>query len=174
MGYVQKHLHDGESVIHLNNLHWIIFGWPVFWLVQSVMLGFTVEGAAVIAVVILLLASISILSRWIDLKTSEFAVTDSRIIMKTGLIRRHSVELNLTQVAESTLSLQSRCSEPSRSVADLMRAVVSPNQELEQYRSCLTAQAETVRPQVERSAVNPGRFTQTRTRDWCPNRAEPR
>jgi uncharacterized membrane protein YdbT with pleckstrin-like domain len=98
MGYAQKHLHDGESIKHLNTLHWIIFGWPLFWLVLAVLL----KGNA-FAVLVFLAASASALSRWIDLKTSEFAVTDSRIILKTGLIRRRSIEMNLVQVEGVTI-----------------------------------------------------------------------
>ena len=34
----------------------------------------------------------------IDLWTDEFAITNKRVIVKTGLIRRRTVELNLTKI----------------------------------------------------------------------------
>ncbi len=103
MGYVQKHLNAGESIVQLNTLHWIMFAWPVFWLLQAVMLGARVPNTDGVSITIFLLAAVSIVLRFMDLKGSEFAVTDSRIILKSGLIRRRSVEMNLAQVARVTV-----------------------------------------------------------------------
>lgn len=38
------------------------------------------------------------LSRWVIARTSEFAVTKKRVIIKRGLVRRHTLELLLTKV----------------------------------------------------------------------------
>jgi uncharacterized membrane protein YdbT with pleckstrin-like domain len=71
--YVQDNLGTGEKVIHETRLHWIIF---------------------------LTLKSILTLfiAPWIQRATSEFAITNKRVIIKVGLISRKTVEINLGKV----------------------------------------------------------------------------
>ena len=47
---------------------------------------------------LLVLSGLFALSRWITARTSEFAVTNKRVIIKVGLIRRHTLELLLGKV----------------------------------------------------------------------------
>ena len=46
----------------------------------------------------LIVAGLLGLSRWIISRTSEFAVTNKRVVIKVGLIRRHTLELLLAKV----------------------------------------------------------------------------
>ncbi|HMK14581.1 MAG TPA: PH domain-containing protein [Burkholderiales bacterium] len=52
----------------------------------------------ILGVVLLIVAALLFLVRWIRVKTSEFGVTNKRVIIKIGLIQRHTLELLLTQV----------------------------------------------------------------------------
>ncbi|PKL35621.1 MAG: MFS transporter permease [Spirochaetae bacterium HGW-Spirochaetae-1] len=71
--YVNNNLANGESVIFEVRCHWIIF-------------------ISLKSLLTLFIAPI------IKLKTSEFAITNKRIIIKVGLIRRKTIELNLSKV----------------------------------------------------------------------------
>ncbi len=71
--YVKNNLISGEIVKYETSYHWIIF--------ISLKSLFTLFIAPII-----------------DLWTDEFAITNKRVIVKTGLIRRKTVELNLTKI----------------------------------------------------------------------------
>lgn len=71
--YVQSSLVSGEQVVYETKLHWIIF--------VSLKAIFTLFIAPLIA-----------------LKTSEFAITNKRIIIKVGLISRRTLEMNLSKI----------------------------------------------------------------------------
>ena len=71
--YVQDNLISGEKVVYETRLHWIVF-----------------------------LSLRGLLTLWIwpliEYWTSEFAITNKRVIVKMGLIRRQTLELNLQRV----------------------------------------------------------------------------
>jgi uncharacterized membrane protein YdbT with pleckstrin-like domain len=79
MGYVESSLMKGETVLYRGRLHWIIFVGPA--LLCLVVIG-----------IVWLVAAL------VRNATSEFAVTNRRVIVKEGLIRRNTLELNLAKV----------------------------------------------------------------------------
>jgi uncharacterized membrane protein YdbT with pleckstrin-like domain len=104
MGYVDQNLMPGEEVLYRAKLHWGIFVGPVTLgllglalLAASFAMG-QILAVTVLGVLTLVVASIFFLSRWITSRTSEFAITNKRVIIKVGLIRRHTLELLLSKV----------------------------------------------------------------------------
>ena len=107
MSYVDKNLMDGEQVFHRTRRHWVIYGWPILFLFVGVALFIagrswdypdapTIGNAALgLAAAVALLAAIP---PWIERLTSEFAVTNKRVIIKVGWIKRRSLETLLTKV----------------------------------------------------------------------------
>jgi uncharacterized membrane protein YdbT with pleckstrin-like domain len=79
--YVENNLVNGEEVIYLGNNHWIIF----------------ISFRSFLSLFIL-----PMIDNW----TSEYAVTNKRIIIKVGLISRRTVEMNVQKI-ESILVNQS-------------------------------------------------------------------
>ena len=71
--YVNNHLIRDESVVLETNYHWVIF---ISWLGLFTLL----LGPAII--------------RW----SSEFVITNKRIIIKTGFISRNTFEMNLSKI----------------------------------------------------------------------------
>jgi uncharacterized membrane protein YdbT with pleckstrin-like domain len=106
MSYVNSTLQSGEHVITLASRHWIIFFQPLFWAVVGLwclFAGFRSNPTnasilVLVGFVILLAALIGLVIRWFDNWTTELAVTDRRVIYKTGFIRRHTVEMNMGKV----------------------------------------------------------------------------
>ncbi|MEP7325740.1 MAG: PH domain-containing protein [Gemmatimonadota bacterium] len=98
MGYVEQHLLSGEKVMYRAHLHWSIFFWSGFitlvglvlmvLLTQNYIIGLAVTGIG-------LLTFIPPLVRYL---TSEYAVTNKRVIVKVGLIQRDSSETLLSKV----------------------------------------------------------------------------
>jgi uncharacterized membrane protein YdbT with pleckstrin-like domain len=99
MGYVDEHLMEGERVVHRARLHWIVFvgPLPVAVLAALIALGLMTEYPG-LGGIILLMAALVVIGPYIQYITSEFAVTDRRVIIKVGWIRRHTLETLLTKV----------------------------------------------------------------------------
>ena len=108
MRYVRRVLQPGETVVYATKLHWIIY-WPAILLLIICII---LAGAAwymadnsnvslalgIAAVIFALLALSSAFRAFIHWATTELAVTDRRVIYKTGLIARHTIEMNRRQV----------------------------------------------------------------------------
>jgi uncharacterized membrane protein YdbT with pleckstrin-like domain len=105
MGYVDKHLLEGERVVYRAKLHKIIFMPPlalaVLGLIAAILINIYVENrqaAWIVGAAFLLVALLIAFPRFIRYATSEFAVTNKRVIVKIGLIYRQTLELVLTKV----------------------------------------------------------------------------
>jgi uncharacterized membrane protein YdbT with pleckstrin-like domain len=109
MGYMQSTLLPSERLLYRAHLHWIVFGRAL--LCTTVGLWLLLSGAApgVSALggfLLLVLALPALVSAMLTYQTSEFGVTTKRVLMKTGFIRRRTLELQLAQ-AESIAIEQS-------------------------------------------------------------------
>jgi uncharacterized membrane protein YdbT with pleckstrin-like domain len=109
MRYVRRVLQPNETVVHATQLHWRIY-------VRSALLFVVCVGLAVAAIsvagpqpnvglalwiaagIFLLLALSAGLHAFVRRATTEFAITDHRVIYKTGLLRRHTLEMNRGKV----------------------------------------------------------------------------
>ena len=95
MGYIQANLLPDEEIVYKGRLHWAIF-WKcsalvvlggIFLLIQPI------AGAVIIAIGVF-----GALSPIMAYSSSEFAVTNKRVIIKTGFLRRKTLELLLRHV----------------------------------------------------------------------------
>ena len=96
MSYVDDSLIPNETVVYRTRLHWIIFGWPVVFLVVACVafglrLSHTGEG-------LLALALLLFVAKYLLYVASEFAVTTKRVIIKVGFLERRTLELMLSKV----------------------------------------------------------------------------
>jgi uncharacterized membrane protein YdbT with pleckstrin-like domain len=109
MRYVRRVLQPNETIVHAARLHWRIYTRCVLLLAVCVVLAIlalVIAGAQpgidlalwIAAAIFLLLALSSGLSAFVRRATTELAVTDQRIIYKTGLLRRHTLEMNRGKV----------------------------------------------------------------------------
>ncbi len=108
MSYVDAHLLPAERVVYRARLHWIAFRWSIFLIILAVVIA--VAGQLVSSVpqndawklwipaVLAALALVFGIGPWIKLSTSEFAVTDKRVLVKVGLMKRDSLETLLSKV----------------------------------------------------------------------------
>ena len=99
MAYVDQNLISGETVHYRTGLHWIVLVTPI--IVASflaLMSLFAFFGSVVIGLALLLIAGLIVAAGFLSRSSSEFAVTNKRVILKAGLIRRRSLELLLTKI----------------------------------------------------------------------------
>jgi uncharacterized membrane protein YdbT with pleckstrin-like domain len=96
MGYIEKNLMAGEKVIYRTKLHWVIFLWSAIFLIIAIV-GFA-GGSGAVGGLFILLTVLAGISSFLNYSTSEFGVTNKRVLVKVGWIRRHSLETLLTKV----------------------------------------------------------------------------
>ena len=95
MGYVEQNLLPGEHVEYQARLHWIIY-WPAAVLLLLALVGLVLFWPVGLA--FLLFGAIAGGLASLRQATSEFAVTNRRVLIKVGLFGRHTLELLLPQV----------------------------------------------------------------------------
>ena len=105
MGYVHAILEPGEKVVFETRLSWTLYGPAIVEALIALALPFfavSVPGFGVAVFVVSALAAVaallSFLRAWFRRWTTEIAVTDRRVVLKRGFIRRHTVEMNMQNV----------------------------------------------------------------------------
>jgi uncharacterized membrane protein YdbT with pleckstrin-like domain len=96
MSYVDNSLIPDEQVVFRTRLHLIIFFIPIVLLAISVCL--FIYTVPVAAESVLAVAVLWFLVKYVDYASSEFAVTNKRVIIKVGVLRRRTVEMLNTKV----------------------------------------------------------------------------
>ena len=97
MSYVDRNLLQGEEVVYRAKLHFVIFALPAGVAVLGLVLA-VVVASWIVAAVFLVLAIVVAFPRYIRFVSSEFAVTNKRVIVKLGLVYRQTLELVLSKV----------------------------------------------------------------------------
>ena len=107
MAYLDKVLRPGENVHFHGRLHWLIYGHGLLWLLAGVVMLLVALTAnqpnlgrvlAYAAVAVLLLAAWLLVVAGLRRNTAEFVVTDLRVIVKRGLLSRHTAEMNVSKI----------------------------------------------------------------------------
>jgi uncharacterized membrane protein YdbT with pleckstrin-like domain len=96
MSYIESSLIPGERIVYLARLHWIVFLWSAVFLILA-FVGFA-SGYESIGLVFLLISVFKGIFSLLDYLTSEFGLTNMRILFKIGWIRRRTFEMFLTKV----------------------------------------------------------------------------
>ena len=115
MKYVEQVLQPGEKVTYATSLHWLVYLRAIVLMILAIafLVGSTAipeqglaeipkqglaRGLQAVAAAFLLWALVSGLGAMIRRSATELAVTDRRVIYKTGIFQRHSMEMNLSKV----------------------------------------------------------------------------
>jgi uncharacterized membrane protein YdbT with pleckstrin-like domain len=101
MSYIDQNLMAGEQVIYKGKLHWVLFVPAVSVLILGLLL-LAVNGT--VGGIVIALAVIDLIIAYLNYTTSEFGVTNKRIMIKVGIIRRHSLETLLKKVESITVN----------------------------------------------------------------------
>ena len=111
MGYINKNLIEGESVIYEARPHWVLFMKPglislIFVVVAVALFYFAADSMdsentrwmQYIGVALLVLAIIPIVVGFFRRSAREYAVTNKRVVMQNGLMQRQTEEVFLNKV----------------------------------------------------------------------------
>jgi len=111
MSYIDKNLASGEVVLYRTRLHWIVMVWPVliglfcgFAAILMMVVAITAahdggSGASMgLGLACAFLGALAVAFGIMRRSATEMAVTNRRVIMKSGLVSRRTVELMLQKV----------------------------------------------------------------------------
>jgi uncharacterized membrane protein YdbT with pleckstrin-like domain len=83
MSYIEDSLVAGETLVHKARVSW----WSQF---PLLLLG--------VVTLVIVVGIVFIAMAWIRVRSTELAITNRRVIAKTGFVKRHTVEINLDKV----------------------------------------------------------------------------
>lgn len=98
MNYIQKNLQSGEEIKYVAKLHFFLFVQPIILL----LLGWWLYGSETGVLhyggmFLFFIGVVSLLSRILIKIGSSYAVTNKRVVLKTGVISRRAVDLVLAK-----------------------------------------------------------------------------
>lgn len=101
MNYIQKNLLSGEEIKYVAKLHFFLFVQPIILLLIGAFLASSPKEISAMThyagLLILFFGIVSFLSRILIKVGSSYAVTNKRVILKTGVISRRAVDLVLAK-----------------------------------------------------------------------------
>jgi uncharacterized membrane protein YdbT with pleckstrin-like domain len=105
MSYVRRVLQSGETLVYEAKISWVTFlpgllvllAAAAIFVVVALVFGLMIWGS-VAGVILLLLALWFLGAAWFLRWTTEIAITDRRIILKRGFIRRDTIEMSVEKV----------------------------------------------------------------------------
>ena len=101
MSYIDRNLIAGERIVYRTRLHWLVLLPPllIILVVLLPLCWYLAQGEnRSLAWIPVLLAVLIMLPSIIKRRSSDFAVTNKRVMMKSGVFTTHSVELLLNKI----------------------------------------------------------------------------
>ena len=116
MSYVEKHLASGEKLLYKTRHHWVVLLGPLLMVVLlagpavALLMGSLgkrrdsgnwtpeTEAAAILGVIVLLAAMGTFVYGVAKRNATEMAVTNRRVLIKTGMVSRRTLDLMLARV----------------------------------------------------------------------------
>ena len=101
MSYVQNNLIKDEEVKYSAHLHPIIFFAPIFWTIIFIIIGIILNSfpdSSFVGILVIILGLIFLIKPYLQKISTEMAVTNKRVIIKTGIISRKTLEMNLSKI----------------------------------------------------------------------------
>jgi uncharacterized membrane protein YdbT with pleckstrin-like domain len=104
MSSLDKKLLPDEEIIFRTQKHWIIFATPFFLTLVPIIIYFTKNDLAMRIIPLLIIAAaLAWIIQLVLYLSSEFAVTNRRVMMKEGFIFRHTNETRLATIANASV-----------------------------------------------------------------------
>jgi uncharacterized membrane protein YdbT with pleckstrin-like domain len=98
VSYIDETLLPDEHVVYRTALHWIIFLRPVLVVLVGLALLIAFRTVPLVGAPVVLLGVLLLVAPLVAYWSTEFGVTDKRMIVKVGFVRRRTLELLLRQV----------------------------------------------------------------------------
>jgi len=94
--YVDDSLGESERVLYRGRVSWVVYLAPVMMFAFGA--AWALAGGGVPGLILAVAGALSGAAAFIRQATSEFAVTTGRVVVKTGLFARNSIEIRLSKL----------------------------------------------------------------------------
>lgn len=100
MSFIEKNLALNEKIVYTTGLHWWVYLKNILLIVLGIIFVRSSGGtgsASSLGAFIVLVGIIGLIYAFLVSKSSEFAITNKRVILKTGMLKRKLIELQLNK-----------------------------------------------------------------------------
>ena len=111
MSYVREVLQPGEEIRFRTNVHWLVYLPAMMMFVLGIAFALWYTAAPSQHLTLLILSALSavpgvllFIAAWLKRFGTEIAVTDRRVIYKTGLVQRDTTEINMAKIESVDVS----------------------------------------------------------------------
>lgn len=101
--YIETNLLENERILYRGSRHWVVFLHTSMWLFLAVIVAFFFSGLSAVEIIFLLLAMWTGVEAAIFYFYSEIAVTNQRVIVKTGWLARDVSEVTHQNISTTLL-----------------------------------------------------------------------
>ena len=98
MGYIKKHLMSGETIVYQTKLNWSEYLKGITIIIIGIIIIESSNTAGTFGGFLVLVGLFLLGKSFLKMKSSEFAVTDKRVLIKVGILRTQSLETMLNKV----------------------------------------------------------------------------
>jgi uncharacterized membrane protein YdbT with pleckstrin-like domain len=110
MGYVDDSLLSDEAVTYRARLHWILFSKPALITIVVIAIAGLIYDVAdlgkvlstqtdlLVWIAVLVIAALPLLTTFLTWQAADLAVTNKRVILKTGVLKRKTPEMFLSRI----------------------------------------------------------------------------
>lgn len=105
MTYIESILETGEKIRYHTTVSWTVYTPAILLAICALASAVAAAGYShvtvagwFIAALFAVAAVVAFVPAWFRRWTTEIAVTDRRVILKRGLIRRHTIEMNMNKI----------------------------------------------------------------------------
>jgi len=109
MSFIEKNLSANEKIIYSAELHWYIYVRGILFLAVAIIVAVFASGknystaGYIFAGIIGVLAITYLVNAFSIVKSTEFVVTNKRVMVKTGIVNRKLIELQLNRSEGMTI-----------------------------------------------------------------------
>jgi uncharacterized membrane protein YdbT with pleckstrin-like domain len=100
MSFIEKNLANNERIVYKAKLHWVIYLRGILLIAFGFLFGASAkdsQGLMAFGGFLVFCGIISLISAYMKASSSEFVVTNRRVMLKTGVLKRHFIELQLNR-----------------------------------------------------------------------------
>ncbi len=97
MNYIENNLLPDETIVYKAQIHWFIFAYPLAIVCLGAWLSSKTSLWVFIGVLLIIAGVLSVIKCFFQRMGTEYAVTNKRVILKSGIIKRDALELVLTK-----------------------------------------------------------------------------
>ncbi len=89
---------ESQEVIYQARLHWILFIWPIAFLMFSAWLGTTFPSFHEVSLLFMLVGMIWSVLMWLTYQFSSLTIKKKQVVLRTGILVRQTIDVPLSKI----------------------------------------------------------------------------